>query len=87
MFNCIAQGILLNIMRQPGWEGSLGEKGYMYIHGWVPLLSTWNYHNIANWLYSNMKEVFFFLKNKLKLNEGPTDKEKIYSKLHIIFQN
>ena len=21
------------VMRQPGWEGSLGEKGYMYIYG------------------------------------------------------
>ena len=26
----------------------LGENGYMYMYGWVPLLSTWNYHNIAN---------------------------------------
>ena len=23
----------------------------MYISGWVHLLSTWNYHNIVNWLY------------------------------------
>ena len=33
---------------QPGWEGSLGENGYM-------LLSTWNYHTIVNCLYSNIK--------------------------------
>ena len=39
-------------MRQPGWEGSLREKGYMYMYGWVPLLFTWNYH-IVNQLYSN----------------------------------
>ena len=26
----IAQGALLNIMWQPGQEGSLGENGYMY---------------------------------------------------------
>ena len=37
-------------MWQPGWEGSLEENGYMYMYGWAPLLSTWNYHNIANWL-------------------------------------
>ena len=29
-------------MWQAGWEGSLGENGYMYMYGWVPLLSTWN---------------------------------------------
>ena len=32
----------------PGWEGSLGEKSYMYMYGWVALLYTWNYHNIVN---------------------------------------
>ena len=42
---------LLSVMRQPGWEGSLGENGYIYMYGWAPLLSTWNYHNIVNWLY------------------------------------
>ena len=26
---CIAQGTLLNVMWQPGWEGSLGENVYM----------------------------------------------------------
>ena len=29
----IAQGTLLNVMWQPGWEGSLGENGYMYMYG------------------------------------------------------
>ena len=29
---CIAQGTLFNVMWQPGWEGSLGENGYMYIY-------------------------------------------------------
>ena len=37
---CLAQGIL-NVTWQPGWEGSLGKNGYMYVYGWVPLLSTW----------------------------------------------
>ena len=50
-----AQGTLLNVKWQPGWEGSLGENGYVYIYGWVPLLSTQNYHNTVNWLYSNIK--------------------------------
>ena len=27
----MAQGILLNVMCQSGWEGSLGENGYMHI--------------------------------------------------------
>ena len=28
----VAQGTLLNVMWQPGWEGSLGENGYVYMH-------------------------------------------------------
>ena len=28
-----------------GGEASLGENGCMYMHGWVPSLSTWNRHN------------------------------------------
>ena len=38
-------------MWQSGWEGSLGENGYMSMYGWNPLLFTWNYHNIDHWLY------------------------------------
>ena len=34
---------------------ALGENGYMYMNGWVPLLSTWNYENIVNQLYTNIK--------------------------------
>ena len=26
----------------PGWEGSLGENGYMYTYGWVPSLFIWD---------------------------------------------
>ena len=29
---CMAQETLLNILWQPGWEGSLGENGYRYIY-------------------------------------------------------
>ena len=28
---CIAQGTLINVMSQPGWEGSLGENGYVCV--------------------------------------------------------
>ena len=52
---CRAQGTLLSVMWQPGQEGSLGKNGYMYMYGWVALLSTWNYHNIVNWLYSSKR--------------------------------
>ena len=51
----IAQATLLNLMWQPGWEGSLGENGYIYMDDWVLLLFAWNYHNIVNWLCSNTK--------------------------------
>ena len=26
------------------------------IYGWVPSLSTWNYHNIVNWLHTNINQ-------------------------------
>ena len=42
-------------MLQPGWEGNLGEDGYMYIYCWVPWLFTWNCHNVVNQLYFNIK--------------------------------
>ena len=52
-------------MWQPGWEGSLRENGYMYLYmyGWVPLLSTWNYHNIVSDympIQNTMFKFFFF---------------------------
>ena len=30
---CIAEGTLLNVMWQPGQEGSLGENTYMFMYG------------------------------------------------------
>ena len=48
-------GDSVHVMWPPGWEGSLGEKGYVKLYGWVALLSTWNYH-IVNWLYPNIKK-------------------------------
>ena len=63
-----AQGTLLNVTWQPGWEESLGENGYMYMYGWVSLLSTWNYHDIISWLYSNIRyfQIFNFEENHFK---------------------
>ena len=37
---CTAQRTVLSVKWQPGWEGSLGENGYMYVYRGVPLLST-----------------------------------------------
>ena len=51
----IEQGTLLTVIWQPGAEGHLRENGYVYLYAWGPLLCTWNYHNIVNWLYSNIK--------------------------------
>ena len=34
-------------MWQPESERVLVENGHMYMYGWVPLLFTWNYHNIV----------------------------------------
>ena len=36
--------------KNPGWERSLGETEYTYMYGSVPLLFTWNHHNIVNQL-------------------------------------
>ena len=52
---CTAQGAILKVMRQPGWEGSLGENGSMCMQGWVPSLFTWNYPIIVNQLHPNTK--------------------------------
>ena len=31
--------------------GELGENGYIYMYGRVPLLPAGDYHNIVSWLY------------------------------------
>ena len=64
-------------MRQPGWEGSLGESGHTYVYGWVPLLSTWSYHNIVNRLHSNISQkakkdlVCLFINNMARASWSP----------------
>ena len=55
-------------MCEPGWEGHLGENGYMHMYGWVPPLCTWNYHSIVNQLYPNTEK-----QTKVK-NESPVTK-------------
>ena len=42
-------------------KGSLTENGYVYTYGWVPLLSTWNYHNIVSWLSVQLSCVQLFV--------------------------
>ena len=43
----IAHGTLLNVMWEAGWEGSLGESGYMHLCDWALSLYSWSYHNIV----------------------------------------
>ena len=45
-FSCIACEFFTP--KPPGFL--LGENGYMYMDGWVPLLSTWDCNNTVNWL-------------------------------------
>ena len=71
-----------------GWEGSLGENGYMHMYGWVPLLSTWKYHIIVNHILQYKSFLFLFLKRMLnspyeshitvcfKTNNSTRDREK-----------
>ena len=40
----------------PNRRGVWGEWTHVYVSGLVPLLSTWNYHNIVHLLYSNIKQ-------------------------------
>ena len=47
-------------MRQPVWERSLKENGYM--NGWVSSLYTGNYQNIVNQVYPKNKIKSYFLK-------------------------
>ena len=80
---CIARETLLNVMWQSGWEGGLGENGYMYMYGWAPLLFTWNDHNIVNWLYPNTK--LFLVLKKLKLKKIFNNKNLFWFLKHKFF--
>ena len=50
----IVQGTLLNILWQPGWEGSLGEDGYIRMAITILLIA-----------YTPQKIEFKFLKGKV----------------------
>ena len=76
MTYCVAQGTLLTVTWQPGWEGSLGKNGYLYMYGWVHLQSTWNYHNTVNCLHSNTKLI---KKKKERKGCGQWGKEEAFS--------
>ena len=50
------KGLLNSTGTRSVLRGSLDGRGvwgngYKYMHGWVPLLFTWNYHNIVNQLF------------------------------------
>ena len=49
---CNAQGTLLKVVG--AWMGGEFEGEWIHMTE-SPLLSTWNYHYIVNWLYTNMK--------------------------------
>ena len=38
---------LLNVVWQPGWEGSLWKNSYVCLYGWVLSLFTWDSHSIV----------------------------------------
>ena len=55
--NTVAHGTLLDVVWQPGWEGSLTENGYMCMYGWVPCCSSETITTLfVHWLYFNTKE-------------------------------
>ena len=37
------------------WMGGEFSGEWMHVYGWLPFLFTWNYHNIVNQLYANVK--------------------------------
>ena len=50
------------------WMTNTFTFRYIYLYGWVPLLFTWNYHNIVNHkLYSNIKKKFKCFKIQVPL--------------------
>ena len=48
-----------------GGSWRVGKNGYMYMYSWVPLLFTWNCHNIVLISYTSKQNKYYVLK-KLK---------------------
>ena len=63
-------GTLLNIMWQPGWEGSLGENGHVYVYVWLsPFtvhLKSSQHHLLNGYTPVQNKE---FWKNEIKFRD------------------
>lgn len=58
------RGTLQSMLKDPNQE-----SGYMYVYGWVPLLSTWKYHSIVNRLCSHNKiKCFLFFEKRPNQN-------------------
>lgn len=61
-------------MWQPEWKESLGENVHIHMYGWVPLLYTWDYHNIDNhYTQFKLKSLIKSIKNHTYINNfSPT---------------
>ena len=46
----------------------LREKEYIYMNDWVPMLFTWNYHNIFNQLFSSVQLIHSVVPDSLWLH-------------------
>ena len=46
------------------------KKNTFSMYGWVPSLFSWNYHNIVNWPYLNIKSVWKFPFPQILTNRG-----------------
>ena len=81
-------------MWQPGWEGNLGENGHMDMYGWVPLLFTWNRHNIvcrwdlpqytAKKKFNKIRQQKILQKTAVRLFMGSADYSSVAKVLHLI---
>ena len=74
----IAQGTLLNVMWQPGWEGSMGENGYMIYSQSYSFSSShvrmWELDHKEGWVLKNWCFWTVVLEKTL---ESPLDSKKI----------
>ena len=50
------------------------------MYGWIPLLSTWNYHSNVDRLYFQYKIKIFFKVSRINLEKQPTRVDSCLSK-------